>query len=158
MKMAIKNYTSSVDVYVSLGEIQAALAKAGATKIMVDYDSTKPVAVTFGINTAAGARGFRLPAAVDGTIRVFARQKVKADRAQAERTAWRNVRDWVLAQIALVESCDAEMDEVFLPYLMDEDGNTLYFGLQEKAYREFTDQQSLLVDDGGMEDNNETTD
>ena len=58
--------------------------------------------------------------------RVFARQKVKADRAQAERTAWRNVRDWVLAQIALVESCDAEMDEVFLPYLMDEDGNTLY--------------------------------
>ena len=124
--MAIKNYTSSVDVYVSLGEIQAALAKAGATKIMVDYDSTKPVAVTFGINTAAGVRGFRLPAAVDGTIRVFARQKVKADRAQAERTAWRNVRDWVLAQIALVESCDAEMDEVFLPYLMDEDGNTLY--------------------------------
>lgn len=126
MKMAIKNYTSSVDVYVSIGEIQAALAKAGATKIMVDYDSTKPVAVTFGINTAAGVRGFRLPAAVDGTIRVFARQKVKADRQQAERTAWRNVRDWVLAQIALVESCDAEMDEVFLPYLMDEDGNTLY--------------------------------
>ena len=38
--MAIKNYTSSVDVYVSIGEIQAALAKAGATKIMVDYDST----------------------------------------------------------------------------------------------------------------------
>lgn len=36
------------------------------------------------------------------------------------------VIDWVLAQIALVESCDAEMDEVFLPYLMDEDGNTLY--------------------------------
>lgn len=124
--MAIKNYTSSVDVYTSLGEIQGALARAGATKIMVDYDSYKPVAVTFGIETAAGPRGFRLPAAVDGTLRVFAKQHVKADRAQAERTAWRNVRDWVLAQIALVESCDAAVDEVFLPYLVDGQGRTLY--------------------------------
>lgn len=124
--MAIKNYTSSVDVYTSLGEIQGALARAGATKIMVDYDSSKPVAVTFGIETAAGPRGFRLPAAMDGTLRIFAKQHVKADRAQAERTAWRNVRDWVLAQIALVESCDAAVDEVFLPYLVDGQGRTLY--------------------------------
>ena len=35
--MAIKNYTSGVDVYTSLGEIQGALARAGAAKIMVDY-------------------------------------------------------------------------------------------------------------------------
>ena len=34
--MAIKNYTSGVDIYTSLGEIQGALARAGATKIMVD--------------------------------------------------------------------------------------------------------------------------
>lgn len=124
--MAIKNYTSSVDVFTSLGEIQGALARAGAVKIMVDYEGGSPVAVTFGIETAAGPRGFRLPAAVDGTLRVFARQKIKADREQAKRTAWRNVRDWVLAQIALVESCDAAMDEVFLPYLADREGRTLY--------------------------------
>lgn len=104
--MAIKNYTSGVDIYTSLGEIQGALARAGATKIMVDYESGKPTAVTFAIETVAGTRGFRLPAAVDGTLRVFAAQKIKADRAQAERTAWRNIRDWVLAQLALVESCD----------------------------------------------------
>ena len=99
--MAIKNYTSGVDIYTSLGEIQGALARAGATKIMVDYESGKPTAVTFAIETVAGTRGFRLPAAVDGTLRVFAAQKIKADRAQAERTAWRNIRDWVLAQLAL---------------------------------------------------------
>ena len=102
------------------------LAAPGAVKIMVDYEGGSPVAVTFGIETAAGPRGFRLPAAVDGTLRVFARQKIKADREQAKRTAWRNVRDWVLAQIALVESCDAAMDEVFLPYLADREGRTLY--------------------------------
>lgn len=33
--MAIKNYTTSVDVYKSLGEIQGALASHGARQIMV---------------------------------------------------------------------------------------------------------------------------
>ena len=34
---AIKNYTTKVDIYTSLGEIQGALAKNGALKIMTDY-------------------------------------------------------------------------------------------------------------------------
>lgn len=124
--MAIKNYTTKVDVYTSLGEIQGALAKHGATKIMVDYNEGKPVAVCFAINTPSGPRGFSLPAAIDGTLRVFQQQKIKASREQAEMTAWRNVRDWVLAQMALIESCDVPMDEIFLPYLTDRSGTTLY--------------------------------
>ena len=74
----------------------------------------------------AGTRGFRLPAAVDGTLRVFAAQKIKADREQAEMTAWRNVRDWVLAQIALIESCDVPIQQIFLPYMADDRGRTVY--------------------------------
>lgn len=66
--MAIKNYTSGVDIYTSLGEIQGALARAGATKIMVDYESSKPTAVTFAIETVAGTRGFRLPATGSGRL------------------------------------------------------------------------------------------
>lgn len=124
--MAIKNYTTKVDVYTSLGEIQGALARHGATKIMVDYDKGKPVAVTFALPGPRGLQGFTLPAATEGTLRVFQRQKIRADRAQAEMTAWRNVRDWVLAQMALVESCDVPVEEVFLPYLSDRNGNTLY--------------------------------
>ena len=85
--MAIKNYTTKVDVYTSIGEIQGALARHGATKIMIDYDNGKPQAIAFGIDTPAGPRGFRLPAAADGTLRVFAAQKIKADREQAERNA-----------------------------------------------------------------------
>lgn len=124
--MAIKNYTTKIDVYTSLGEIQGALAKAGASKIMVDYINSIPAAVTFAIDTAQGSRGFSLPAPVEGTVRVFQRQKIKADRQQAEKTAWRNVRDWVMAQMALIESCDTPIDEIFLPYMCDSKGNTLY--------------------------------
>ncbi|NCB52260.1 MAG: hypothetical protein EOM54_10315 [Clostridia bacterium] len=124
--MPIKNYTTKISANQSLGEIQGALAMGGATKIMVDYDSGKPAAVSFALNGPRGIQGFSLPAAVEGTLRVFAKQKVKADRAQAEMTAWRNVRDWVLAQMALVESCDVPVDQVFLPYLADKQGRTLY--------------------------------
>lgn len=125
--MAIKNYTTKVDVHTSLGEIQGVLARHGACKIMVEYDGAgQPVGVTFGINTLAGPQGFALPANIDGVMDVFRRQKVKADREQAARTGWRNVRDWVLAQMALVEAGMVQVDEVFLPYLADGKGNTLY--------------------------------
>lgn len=125
--MPIKNYTTKVDVYQSLGEIQGALAKNGARKIMIDYDENgKPVGVTFGINTPQGSLGFLLPANIEGVLKVFAKQKIKTDRAQAERTAWRNIRDWVLAQMAFVEAGNVEVDEVFLPYLTDGKGRTLY--------------------------------
>lgn len=125
--MPIKNYTTKVDVYQSLGEIQGALAKNGARKIMIDYDENgNPVGVTFGINTPQGSLGFLLPANIEGVLKVFAKQKIKTDRPQAERTAWRNIRDWVLAQMAFVEAGNVEVDEVFLPYLTDGKGRTLY--------------------------------
>lgn len=125
--MAIKNYTTSVDVYQSLGEIQGALAGHGARQIMVEYDAAgQPVGVTFAIETPVGRRGFALPANIDGVMAVFQRQKVKANREQAARTGWRNIRDWVLAQMAIIEAGMVSMEEVFLPYLTDGRGNTLY--------------------------------
>lgn len=125
--MAIKNYTTEVDVYKSLGEIQASLASHGARKIMVDYDEAgQPTGVMFGLETPAGPRGFCLPANVEGVKTMFAKQKVKAKEGQAERTAWRNIRDWVLAQMAIIEAGLVEPEEVFLPYLTDGKGRTLY--------------------------------
>ncbi|WP_343121240.1 hypothetical protein [Intestinimonas butyriciproducens] len=94
---------------------------------MIDYDAAgKPTGVIFGIDTPDGPRGFILPANVDGVMAVFARQKLKADRQQAERTAWKNVHDWVQAQMAIIEAGMVSMDEVFLPYMTDGRGNTLY--------------------------------
>lgn len=125
--MPIKNYTTNVDMYTSIGEIQGALARHGASKIMLDYTDGKPTGIAFALPGLNGRlQGFTLPASVEGTARAFSKQKVKTDKDQAERTAWRNVRDWVLAQMALIESCDMPVDEVFLPYLTDKHGTTLY--------------------------------
>ena len=124
--MPIKNYTTEIDVYRSLGEIQGALAAHGASRVMVDYDGGAPVSVTFAVETPAGVRGFRLPANVEGVRGVFAKQRVKATPGQAERTAWRNVRDWIMAQMAIIEAGMVQLDEVFLPYLVDSNSTTLY--------------------------------
>lgn len=129
--MPIKNYTTKVDVYESLGEIQGSLARNGARKIMVDYDDVgKPVGITFGLQTPQGGMLFQLPANTPGVMAAFARQKVRVDREQAERTAWRNIRDWILAQMSFVEAGNVQVDQVFLPYLSDGKGRTLYDAYQ----------------------------
>lgn len=129
--MPLLNYTTKVDVYTTLGAIQGQLVKHGAKKIMQDYDDHGRIAaLTFLIDTPAGMRGIRLPANVDKVHTVLHRQKIKCDREQAERVAWRIVKDWVEAQMAILESEMVQMDEIFLPYMVNNDGQTFF-----EAYR-----------------------
>ena len=39
-------------------------------------------------------------------------------RQQAIRTSWRTLKDWVEAQMALLETGMVTMDEIFLPYML----------------------------------------
>jgi hypothetical protein len=125
--MPIMNYTTKVDVFATLGEIQGQLVKHGAKKIMQDYDNDGHItALSFLIDTPNGPRGVKLPANVDAVWNVLAKQKVKCDRDQAERVAWRIVKDWVAAQMAILESEMVQMDEIFLPYMLNDKGQTLF--------------------------------
>lgn len=141
--MPLLNYTTKVNVYTTLGEIQSQLVKHGAKRIMQDYDDQGHItALTFLINTLSGPRGVRLPANVDAVHKVLTRQKVKCDCEQAERVAWRIVKDWVEAQMAILESEMVQMDEIFLPYMVNNNGQTLF-----EAYR--NNQLLLEGDDNG---------
>lgn len=134
--MPLLNYTTKVNVYTTLGEIQAVLVKHGAKKIMQDYDDDGRItALTFSIVTPAGVRGIRLPANVDAVHKVLVRQKVKSDREQAERVAWRIVKDWVEAQMAILESEMVQMDEIFLPYMVNNAGQTFFQAYQANQLR-----------------------
>ena len=129
--MPLLNYTTKVDVYTTLGAIQGQLVRPGARKIMQEYDSAGRItALAFQVDTPMGTRGIRLPANVEAVHAVLTRQKGKCDRAQAERVAWRIVKDWVEAQMAILESEMVQMDEIFLPYMIDGKGQTLF-----QAYR-----------------------
>ncbi len=125
--MAIKNYTTKVPAVQTVGEIQGLLAAHGARKVMMDYsEQGKVEAVTFGLMLNGSMAGFRIDAKPQGVIRVMERDRLKCDAVQAENIAWRNIKDWVAAQIALVETEQATMDEVFLPYLLDSKDQPLY--------------------------------
>lgn len=125
--MPLLNYTTKVDVFATLGTIQGQLVKHGAKKIMQDYDDNGHItSLSFLIETPAGPRGIKLPANVDAVHAVLIRQKVKCDREQAERVAWRIVKDWVEAQMAILESEMVQMDEIFLPYMVNETGQTVF--------------------------------
>ena len=44
----------------------------------------------------------------------------------AYKVAWRILKDWVLAQMAIVEAGAAQLAEVFLPYALQPDGKTMF--------------------------------
>lgn len=125
--MPIKNYTTKVPAVQTVGEIQGILAAHGARKVMMDYGEGGEVsAVTFALNCGGELRGFRLEAKSQGVLAAIAKDRVKCDAVQAERIAWRNIKDWISAQVALVETEQATMDELFLPKLVDRNEHTLY--------------------------------
>lgn len=125
--MPIKNYTTKVPAVQTVGEIQGILAAHGARKVMMDYAENGTVtAVTFALDCCGSLNGFRLEARPDGVKAVMEKERVKCDDAQAERIAWRNLKDWIAAQVALVETAQATMDELFLPKLVDRNEKTLY--------------------------------
>lgn len=125
--MPIKNYTTKVPAVQTVGEIQGILAAHGARRVMMDYgDNGSVTAVTFGLESNGFLRGFRLEANPQGVMRVMQKERTKCDLEQAERIAWRNVKDWIAAQVALVETEQATMDELFLPKLVGKNEKTLY--------------------------------
>lgn len=124
--MPLLNYTTKVDIFTTIGQIQGILVKHGAKRIVQDYRGESVTALCFVIDTPIGEQAVRLPANVKAVQDTLQKQKVKADYAQAERVAWRIVKDWVEAQMAILESGMVKLDQIFLPYIMDSDGRTVY--------------------------------
>ena len=131
--MPILNYTTKIEAGKTIGEIQCILAKHGAKRIMHEYDDNGTcIALTFSIMTPCGERVFILPANTEAVYNVLIKQKVKCDKAQAERVAWRILKDWIEAQMAILESGMVEMEQIFLPYMANAQGQTVYQLYKEK--------------------------
>jgi hypothetical protein len=137
--MALLNYTTTIDPAKTLAEIERRLVAHGARGVVKLYDDRgRPESLVFAVPTAFGDCSFRLPAnveAVEATLRLQCRKgKVPprlANREQADRVAWRILKDWVEAQMAIIESGMVTIDEVFLPYLLGRDDRTMYQVMRE---------------------------
>lgn len=122
------NYTSNVEQMKTAGEIMGLLATKGAKSINIDYINGEPVALWFKIAVRDMDISYRLPCNFEGAQRALRRTAPPRYHtlAQAKRTAWRIIKDWVEAQLAFIECEQAEMAEVFLPYAIVASGQTLF--------------------------------
>lgn len=132
--MPVVNYTTTVSAEKTIWEIQQRLAKHGAKRIAVDYDDAgEPSGLSFMIiHPEHGPRLFSLPVDTEAMRRVLVRQvggrpgSKATSPEQAARVAWRVMKDWIAAQLALVETTMVGLDEVMLPYIhVDGHGTTL---------------------------------
>lgn len=129
--MAIKNYTTTINANKTIGEIQELLSKHGANAIMTEYKDGEVIGLSFKIMTSRGEMGIRLPANTERVLQVLKNQRkknnqVKDTMEQATKTAWRIIKDWIDAQMAILETEMVEMEEIFLPYVINNNGQTLY--------------------------------
>lgn len=128
------NYTSILEPEQTIAEIQKMLTKHGVRSIMTDYDGAQVSGVSFSMDVGGRKMAFRMPCNWRGVREVFnqtgvsrgdIKHKDKSLDNQAARTAWRIIKDWMEAQLALVEVNMVTIPQVFLPYAIMRDDRTL---------------------------------
>ncbi len=144
----MKNYTSSVPVERTVAEIERVLAKGGATHVAKQYQDGEVVSLTFTVFNPVSRREMkvRLPANPPGVAAALEREykrthsrsmSIAAKRnieAQAARTAWRLMLNWLEVQLSLIEMEQAEFTEIFLPYIMS-GKQTFYNQLKQESFK-----------------------
>jgi len=132
----------------SVGEIQAMLFDHHAKSIRIDSQNGEPCGIAFLIPTVHGEIAFKLPADVEKVKAVLARGNTRKRQAwgaeqlrrdeiakqQASKVAWRLLRDWVRAQMAIIESETVTLEQVFLPYMQVEGEKTLYESMESRRF------------------------
>ena len=103
--MAILNYTTSIKTEKTASEIQKKLAMAGAKAVLSEYDDG---GVMYAMSFRIGTLTFLLPINIDGVHAALKTDqrvpKRLQSREQAARVAWRIIKDWIEAQIAIIEA------------------------------------------------------
>jgi len=105
---ALLNYSTSISAQKTAGEIMGILVGHGAKSVLMNYGKDGQIeSLSFQIVTPQGEIGIRLPVDPDAILKVMSRQGVTKkylNQTHAIRVAWRITKDWVKAQMALVET------------------------------------------------------
>ena len=143
--MAIKNYTTQIPVEKTVGEIEAILAKGGADRILKEYfgdGSIKAISFVTMVNERPIA--FQVPIELNAWIALInlavdegkLQKRFRDDSSQARRVGWRVIKDWIDAQLALVQTKTVKIEQVFLPYAITRSGKTLFQELEDKKFNQ----------------------
>lgn len=129
--MAIKCYTTKVPAAQSVAEIERMLAKRGASGILFEYEkgTGRIASLSFKIDIRGNSVGFRLPLRCEQARKSLidaGQRRAEKDDDYVYRVAWRIIREWVDAQMAIYDLEMVALEEIFLPYAIMKDGRTMF--------------------------------
>lgn len=137
----ILNYTTTVDAFKTVSEIEYILMEHGAKSIMKNYKDNNITSLSFLINNGYQDIPVKLPVKIDDCMKVLQKEKkanprkqIKDTREQAERVAWRILKNWVEAQMALLDIEMVRFEEIFLPYIQINANQTVYEKLEQQQF------------------------
>lgn len=145
--MSSSIFMGSTDIPVerTSGMITSILVQAGARSINLEYDEKgNPIGISFALVVNALPFAFKLPVrvepvfkAINGSRKSSHDRSIKAanDREQAERVAWRQIFRWLQAQLAMIQTNMVQVQEVFLPYMTEQSGKTLFEVMTEQRFK-----------------------
>jgi hypothetical protein len=150
-------YTTSIPANQTIVECQSALAAAGAASVSVHFEDGQPAGLSFSLKTPHGPRNFTLPVNIDGMQAVLRKAakpggsldalhttRAKLDhyvsREHAANVAWRVVKDWLEAVLALIAAGMSSIDEIMLPYLHIQIG-----GEEKVLWQHYRDQERAAL-------------
>lgn len=126
--MALKNtYTTlPAEKYISL--TQQALVKAGAVGVQYKFENGRIVGLMFALTLGENTIEFKLPIKWQNFQKVLKGEGNKRwnDEDYVYRVAWACTKDWIEAQMAFIESESVTVPQVFLPFAVAKDGETLF--------------------------------
>ena len=138
-KQVIAFANTEVPAEKSALEIETMLINNGCEKIAKEFELGRIKSIYFQIATPDANMAFTLPVNVDAIYQMFYDEKKASPRfwqwdkkkeqqlrEQAERTAWRIIWHWLKSQLALIQTQMVTVTQVFLPYMLVAENETLY--------------------------------
>lgn len=138
--------TTEITAERSAGEISSELIKGGATQIATDFTEGKITGLRWTMRAGGRDLLFSMPARVQPVYDLLLSRRSDKGRwisvedaaklrSKADRVAWRQLLRWVQAQLAMIDTGMVEASEVFLPYLDDGTGQTLFLRFKESEFK-----------------------
>jgi hypothetical protein len=136
--------TTKIDPSQTVGQIQQILGEYGASAILMEYDGGNVSGMMFKLLVEDLEIPFRLPCRWEAIRDILQSRKRRGSRGrpqkidpaiQARRIAWRQILRWVEAQLALVDTGMVKMQEIFMPYLLIGQKETLFEKFEQTKYQ-----------------------
>ncbi len=136
-KLTLFMESTKKDPEQTVSEIQTLLKKMAIKDFLINYDDAGEIeTVSFTIKKGDSKLPFRLPVDHRPLWKLAQQGETKyiRDEMQARRVAWRQIYRWIEAQTALIHTQMVTVEEVFLPYLLLNENETVYDKFLEKGF------------------------